>query len=465
MALLARPDLISQLSYKIKYEPKGASLALFSDRSEEVCLVGPAGTGKSLSILHKMHLALSKYPLAKAVMARKTRASMTNSCLDMFQRHVLKPPDKVHFHKQDQCFYYPNGSLLAIVGMDDPERILSTDWDMIYIQEVTELTENDYEVCTTRLRSFVMPYQQMLSDCNPSKPTHWVKKRIDKGQLKMLLSYHTDNPRLYDARHKKWTEQGSAYIGKLERLSGVRRSRFYLGQWVAAEGLVYPGWNPDIHLILRKNLPASSSKWPRYWSHDWGHTHPLVWQEWIENPDNGQLIRTREIYRTGMLVEDLARELYGMTSGEYTPRAIICDHDAEDRKILERHTTYLTLPAYKAINTGIQAVTKRLEPDWCAEGPGLLFVRDSTINEDMLLKEMGSPTSTEGEFDGYIWPKKKKEDDPNRRTDEVPVDKDNHGMDATRYIVSFIDSVGDDPEEEESILSLGDEFDREISPY
>jgi phage terminase large subunit len=101
-------------------------------------MAGPAGTGKSLACLHKVHLAMSKYPLAKAFISRKTRTSMTNSCLETFNRHVLKPPDKVHFHKTDQQYNYPNGSMIAVVGLDDPERIKSTDWDMGFVQEVTE---------------------------------------------------------------------------------------------------------------------------------------------------------------------------------------------------------------------------------------------------------------------------------------------------------------------------------------
>ena len=117
-------------------------------------------------------------------MARKTRASMNNSCLATYQEHVLRPPDKVHFHKTDQIFYYPNGSLLAVVGLDDPERIKSTEWDIGYIQEATECTENDAEMCTTRLRNWVVPYQQMLCmTVTRISSTHWLKKRCDNGSI------------------------------------------------------------------------------------------------------------------------------------------------------------------------------------------------------------------------------------------------------------------------------------------
>lgn len=467
--LLEQDELLKATGYRIRYAPRGASKELFSKRDDEVLLAGPAGTGKSLSCLHKVHLAMSKYPNAKAFIARKTRTSMTNSCLETFERHVLKPPDKVHFHKTDQQFNYPNGSMIAVIGLDDPERIKSTDWDMGFVQEVTECTENDWEICTTRLRNWEMPYQQMLSDCNPDKPTHWIKKRCDLGLTTMLKSIHKDNPRLWDERSQEWTTEGLQYLAKLDRLTGVRRKRLFVGDWVAAEGIVYDMWDPQAHLMNLSELPEGWKEWAHYWAIDWGYTHPFVWQDWIEDPNTGRLYRLREIYRTRSLVEDHAREVMELTANLYQPRAIICDHDAEDRATFERHTGYLTLPAYKAIQQGVQAVSARLRMTWGRDkpglsgGPGLFYIRDALVYKDPLLVEAGKPVCTEEEYDGYVWDEKVNRL-VNSKKDELPLDKDNHGMDSTRYLVAFIDSLAEDPEEFEGVMSLDTEF-IHISPY
>lgn len=451
--------------YKITYAPHGASKELFHTQDEEVLIVGPAGTGKSLSALQKIHLALSKREDAKGFMSRKTRTSMTNSCLDMFQRHVLKAADNVKLHKQDQVFNYPNKSLLAIIGLDDPERIKSTEWDIGYIQEATECTENDWEMCTSRLRNGVIPYQQLLGDCNPDKPSHWLKKRCDKGLTKMLISRHEDNPRLFNRSTGTWTAEGLVYRAKLDRLTGVRRARLYLGNWVAAEGMVYDKWDPSVHMINLNEMPEGWEKWTHYWSIDWGYQHPACLQVWVEDPNSGALYRVREIYHTGWLVEDLARFVMDLTRGVYVPRAVICDHDLEDRKTFERYTGYLTLPAYKHIQPGIQAVNARLTKDWKGTGkPGMFLVRDASVVIDPTLKDAGLPVSTEEEVDGYVWDK-----DYNRtvnsKKDELPIDKDNHGCDAKRYMIAFADSLADDPEDIEGVLLLGDESEIRISPY
>lgn len=431
------------------------------DKSEEILLAGPAGTGKSLSVLHKIHLVLSKYTKAKAFMSRKTRTSMTNSCIATFNDRVLKPPDKVTFHGANQVYNYPNGSEFAVIGLDDPERIKSTDWDLGYIQEVTECEENDWEICTTRLRNWVVPYQQMLGDCNPDKPTHWMKKRCDNGLTKMLLSRHEDNPRLWDGRHQAWTTEGLIYIGKLSRLTGVRRARLYTGAWVAAEGVIYETWDPMHHVVNLKDLPTGWELWPHYWAIDWGFIHPFCWQDWIEDPITGDLYLIREIYKTKRIVEDHAHHIMEMTGGVYQPRAIICDHDAGDRATFERHTGYLTLPAYKPINIGIQAVQARLGgqvDDRTFIKPRIFFVRDGLVERDSALKADGLPTCTIEEMDGYVWDKRLNLV-VNSKKDELPIDKDNHGMDSTRYMVAFIDNLADDPEQFEELMT----YDEEVS--
>jgi phage terminase large subunit len=83
-----------------------------------------------------------------------------------------------------------NGSSIVIGGMDKPSRIMSTEYDVVYVQEATELTEDELEHIITRLRNGMLPYQQLLMDCNPSTPTHWLLLRCRRGTTVMLNSTH-----------------------------------------------------------------------------------------------------------------------------------------------------------------------------------------------------------------------------------------------------------------------------------
>lgn len=174
----------------------------------------------------------------------------------------------------------------------------------------------------------------------------------------------------------------------------------------------------------------------------------------------GRLYLNRQIYQTETLVEDLARWIMELNEGIYTPRAIICDHDAGDRAVFERHTGLLTLPAYKAIQPGIQAVQKRLLPLWDGK-PGLFIIRDSLVSIDPKLADKGKPTKTEDELDGYVWDEKLTRI-TNSKKDELPVDKDNHGVDPMRYMVAFVDNLAVDPEDVDELIFNDDEVN--ISP-
>ncbi len=332
------------------YQPYGAALSMWKSRRREVVLAGPANTGKTRANLEKLHLCAKKYPGMRGLLLRKTRKALTQSAMVTYERKVLSEAWRhaLHFNTHDQQYEYPNGSIIAVSGMDDPQKVMSSEWDMIHVPEATELTEGDWQALTIRLRNHVMPYQQLLGDVNPGPPTHWLKLRSERGATLMLHSRHADNPAFTQ-------EDGEV----LDALTGVWRKRYRDGMWAAAEGAVYENeWDPAIHRVYRFDIPW---QWPRYWVCDWGFRNPFCWQAYAQDYD-GSLYRYHEIYRTGALVEDLAKEMMAVTAGEPRPSAIICDHDAEDRATFERHTGYDTVPAYKPITMGIQAVQKRLRP-------------------------------------------------------------------------------------------------------
>lgn len=221
------------------YRPYGAARELFACRRPEVLLSGAAGTGKSRACIEKMHLAASKYPGSRWIMLRKTRVSLTQSGMITFERKVLHPLDGVRFHTTTQEYRYPNGSVVVVAGLDDPAKVLSAEYDCAYVQEATELTETDWETLSGRLRYGVMPYQQIIADCNPASNQHWLYKRAQTDALVMFHSRHEDNPELFDQATGELTPFGRDYIARLDNLTGFRKARLRYGQWVGAEGLVY----------------------------------------------------------------------------------------------------------------------------------------------------------------------------------------------------------------------------------
>jgi hypothetical protein len=410
----------------IDYAPRGAALEVFHRREPEVLLDGPAGTGKSRACLEKLHLAAMKYPQMRGIIVRKIRADLGEAAIQTFDTHVLSPHDGVHKVGGDNVrhYDYPNGARIVVAGLDRDAKVMSAEYDMAYAQEATELDEEEWEKLTTRLRNGQMPYQQLIADCNPDKPTHWLNQRCNAGQTVRLSSRHHDNPRLWDG--EQWTEYGAAYMGALERLTGARRDRLFKGLWVAAEGMIYlETWDRTRNLIDNPWGGLPPAEWERFWSVDFGYTNPFVCQMWAQAPDR-ELYLYREIYYTQRLVEDHARQLQSLLARDRKPSAIICDHDAEDRATLERHLGMDTVAARKDVTLGIQAVSERLRPAMNGK-PRLFIVKGALVERDPKLVDAKKPTCTEEEIEGYVW------SDRTRR--EEPVKEDDHGMDAKRYMV------------------------------
>jgi hypothetical protein len=427
-----------------EYKARGAALEVMSRREREVLLAGPAGTGKSRAALEKLNLLMLYNPGSRGLIVRKYLKSLGGTALDTWRKAVipeLLATKQVSYYggsaEEPPQYRYTNGSVVLIGGLDTvgdkPPKVMSAEYDVIYAQEATELAEKDWEALVTRLRNWNMSFQQLIADCNPDAPTHWLNRRCEAGKTVMLHSKHRDNPRLYDEAGNL-TKEGAPYMAGLESLTGVRRLRLLDGIWAAAEGLIYDLFDPTEHVVPRRPIPAD---WPRLWGVDFGHTNPMVVQCWARDPD-GRLILYREWYETKRLVEDMAREILAVVApdGEWIeprPIAIICDHDAGDRATLEKHLGMGTIAAIKDVGTGIQTMTTRLKLDGTGR-PRMVFMEDALVKRDMALWDAKKPTCTVEEFPSYIWAIK-----PGGELKEEPRKEHDHGMDTSRYIAQYED--------------------------
>lgn len=419
-------------------ELRGAALELANSRAPEVLISGAAGTGKSRAVLEKINLMCLFTPGVKALILRKTARSLATSALRTWERDVVREAmldRSVSYYggssREPAQYRYSNGSAVVIGGLDDPMKVMSTEYDIAFIQECTEITEDDWESVNIRLRNGAISFQQIIGDCNPSYPTHWLLERAASGKLQHLVSQHEDNPR-YFLPDGTPTKEGVDYIARLDSLTGVRYLRLRKNIWAAAEGVIYEDFDPAVHVIDPFDVPET---WERIWAIDFGYTNPFVWQDWALDEDRRAYL-VREIYMTGRLVEDHAKQIVSLSGPR--PSVIVCDHDAEDRATLERHIGMGTVPAEKAVTSGIEAVASRYK--LAGDGrPRLQYFRNALVERDPSLVDRKLPTNTVEETPGYIWAPEPPGGDRKR---EQPVKRNDHGKDAERYFVCEADLHG-----------------------
>jgi PBSX family phage terminase large subunit len=291
------------------YRAAGAASDLLLSEAGEVLIEGPAGTGKTRAVLEKINDVAESVDNVRILIARATRAAMTESVLVTLESKVLwqgHPAISGDASRGNRHSYrYPNGSEVIVGGLDNPDRIMSTEYDLVAVFEATETSEEAWEKLLTRLRNNVLPYQQAIADCNPSAPGHWLNQRAARGAMVRLRSRHEDNPTLTET-----------YLARLRALTGHRRARLYEGRWVAGEGTVYPEFDEKRHVLTPFEVPGD---WPVYVGIDPGYDHPCAIL-WMAVAPNGCYYIIDELYRGGLSVQQHADAIRSRNVGRTVHR-------------------------------------------------------------------------------------------------------------------------------------------------
>lgn len=135
------------------------------------------------------------------------------------------------------------GHRVYVMGADNKKhvaRIQGMTVEYAYGDEITTWAEGVFQMLKSRLRC---AHSHFDGTCNPDAPQHWFKKFLDSdADVYCQASTIFDNPFL-----------PPEFVDNLcrEYAGTVYYNRFILGQWVAAEGVIYKLFadNPD-HFIV-----------------------------------------------------------------------------------------------------------------------------------------------------------------------------------------------------------------------
>ena len=395
---------------KAGVEFRGGALALWNCKDPEVILSGPADTGKTFAGLHKLDGLMWKYPGAQAAIVRKTQKSLYGSVCATYQNKVANMTAIQPFggDKTPDRYIYPNGGVIWLGGMDNPDKVLSSERDFIYVNQAEELLEGDFETLKTRCngRAGNAPYAQLFGDCNPSGSQHWLRARARRGTLTMLTSVHKDNPSIYHA-DGTLTDNGKQRLVALETLTGVRRKRLFEGIWATAEGAVYDTFDAAIHVKER-----ARDEFNRFFmAMDEGYTNPAVILD-IGVDSDGRLHIFREFYKRGVLQKDVVDTAQAWRK-DYKHWLVAVDAAAVG---LIADLKDVGLPARGFKGRVLDGIT---------QVQGYLNVQGD--NKPRLTVDP-SCVDTINEFESYVWKPEKDE----------PVKDNDHAMDALRYGINAV---------------------------
>ena len=239
-------------------------------------------------------------------------------------------------------------------------------------------------------------------NCNAENPSHWfylewILKRKEKNALYLHFTMD-DNLSLSPAIKTRYENM----------YTGVFYRRYILGLWVRAEGLVYPMFDREKHVI--SEIPAYSARHRYFVAIDYGTVNPFAAGLYDYDPIARTAIKVKELYYRGGSAKRVDNEQYykmlKRLIGNCPIECIVIDPSAA--AMVETILKYGEYDVRKAINdviNGIQTVTSYLNAG--------------------VLKFHSACKFTIREFDSYSW----KED---TSTDMV-IKENDHAMDELRY--------------------------------
>jgi len=351
-------------------------------------LYGGAGSGKSFVTAQKVVQRAYSKPGHRILVCRKVRADIKESTYALLKEVCDIEGIPYTENQTDLTLEFPNGSQILHKGLDKEKRLKSiAGITSIWIEEATELTEQDFDQLDLRLRGASPDYRQMALTFNPENERHWLKRRFfDKTQQDALIVHTT-------WRDNAFTDES---YGRILMSKGEDSRRVYeRGEWGASSvGLIYPEWYPY------GVFPTDTED--VVWGLDFGYVDPTVLVR-VTRVSETDIVADQVLFRTGLTNAALIKELerLNVPASDF----IYADHEPDRIEEIYQHG-YNIQSAKKSILDGIDAV-KRYN----------LHVTDRS--EDM-----------KAELYAYKW-RTDREGNPT----EKPIDAFNHALDATRYAV------------------------------
>jgi len=463
---------------------------------------GGFGNGKTTAAVIKAIQLADQYPGSTGLISRSTYPKLN----DTIRKEFLKwcPPtwitsfstgqngDNICHLKNGTTIYFRYIAQQGTKTESSSSNLLSATFDWVIVDQVEdpEITHKDFLDLFGRLRGRAryigedasMPVtgpRWMMLTCNPTG--NWVYTKL----VRPLMQYEQSGiisedlvcvrdvdrkpvlgadgrPQLlieviegstYELRHVHEAEGGD-FIATLETMySGQQRDRFLLGKWVAYEGLVYPQYDNALHLLHEGDIHALldaliETRYQPNWieGYDWGLAQPSCYMLAFVTPEKHVIIVDGFYKKEMSLDEQVAaiRRIRAEWNAELDDMSkVLADPNIFGRKTVHKRTVGKTIAEMfkdegiymrrgnNDINNGVIKVGGYLNVDFKLLHP----IKRAAPSPRLFVNAKLDWWSDE--CSGYYW----QQSTSGERIDK-PIDRNDHAMDTTRYILSDMPVIG-----------------------
>lgn len=320
---------------------------------KNIAFGGARGGGKSWAVRTKAKLLALEYPGIRILIVRRTYPELINNHIRILRAELL---GIAKYNSTEKTLYFRNGSIINFMYCQkdsDLDRLQGTEYDAIFIDEATQLTESQIKTIKACCRGVNGFPKRVYLTCNPGGPGHAYFKRvfIDRkfknderaDDYEFIQSLVTDN--------KVLMESQPDYIEQLEELPEKVKQGWLYGRWDIFEGQVFEEFTDDpkhymdrvwTHVVEPFDIPEW---WPIYRGFDWGYAKPFS-VGWYAFDQEGVAYRIKEFYGCGK------EENTGVKWDIATVARKIHEIETNDRILKGRSIIGIADPAIFAVNGG-----------------------------------------------------------------------------------------------------------------
>ena len=372
---------------------------------------GSRASKKSKTTALNLIYRIMKYPQSNILVIRKTFRTLKDSCYAELKWAIHRLcVDSLFDCKMSplEITYKPTGQKIYFRGLDDPLKITSITVDVgclcwLWIEEAYEIdSEDDFNMLDESIRGVTPPglFKQITITLNPWNEHHWIKARffdvIDSNIMAKSTTYMCN----------EWLDESDLKVFEDMKRNNPRRYQVAgLGNWGITDGLVYENWQERLFTVEEiTKMPGIESTFGL----DFGYTNdPTALFCGLIDVKGKVLYVFDEIYERGLSNEKIAQKI---REKGYSKEIITAD--SSEPKSIDR-LRELGIRRIKPARKGKDSINNGID---FLQGFEIL-IHPKCQN---FIKEIGS----------YCWDKNKE-----GKSINVPVDVNNHLMDAMRYAV------------------------------
>ena len=290
-------------------EPNDKQKLFLADTHKYLAYGGSRGGGKSWGVRVRAIIYAFDRPGIIQVIIRKTYPELQANHIKPLK--AMLPAGSYKYNDSKKEMIFPNGSQILfryLANDGDLERFQGTECDVMYIDEGTQFTEEQFKMLIPCVRGVAARKEdkfpkRVIVTCNPGGCGHqWVKRLfIDRN---FQPGENPDDYAFIQAGvrdNKALMEQQPEYIQQLEGLPPKIREAWLEGSWDVYMGQFFEDFYnfPDhyedrigTHVIEPFEIPEG---WKIYRSFDWGYNKPFSCM-WFAVDYDGIIYHILELY-------------------------------------------------------------------------------------------------------------------------------------------------------------------------